>query len=130
MKEQIQTQNMIENEETNENEGMAYEKQDETPISKKYSLKEILKDPHCVLSKEKNYIWKNSLFSEKYYEILASKNNADIIEKYSEEYILIDNILMGNFCGANEKRNYYKDFYYLSYLLTPKNDLYKIIYFL
>ena len=125
MKEQIQTQNMIENEETNENEGMAYEKQDETPISKKYSLKEILKDPHCVLSKEKNYIWKNSLFSEKYYEILASKNNADIIEKYSEEYILIDNILMGNFCGANEKRNYYKDFYYLSYLLTPKNDLYK-----
>ena len=112
MKEQIQTQNMIENEETNENEGMAYEKQDETPISKKYSLKEILKDPHCVLSKEKNYIWKNSLFSEKYYEILASKNNADIIEKYSEEYILIENILMGNFCGENEKRNYYKDFYY------------------
>ena len=97
---------------------------DENPIAKKYSLGELLKASSCILSKEKNYIWKNSLFSEKIYEILISNDNQDILDKYSLVYVLIENILMGDFSNAKEMTNFYKDFYYISYIITTKYDLY------
>ena len=45
-------------EEDNE-ESLQQEELDKIGITKKYSLKVILKTSSCVLSKEKNYIWKN-----------------------------------------------------------------------
>ena len=92
---------------------------------KKYSLDDILKNSSCVLSKDKKYVWENSLFSEKIYDILTRSNSPDIFDKYIEIYSLIENILMGDFCNAKEKTIYYKDFYYISYILTAKNDLCK-----
>ena len=98
--------------------------EDPNEFLKKYSLDDLLKSPSCVLSKEKNYIWKNSLFSEKVYDILTRHDDSDSFAKYGEIYLLIENILMGDFCNAKEKTNYYKDFYYISYILTPKYDIY------
>ena len=92
---------------------------DEIETSKKYTFEEILKSSSCVLSKEKNYIWKNVLFSEKFYDILTTKET-EVFNKYTDIYPQIDNILMGNFNGAKERTNYYKGFYYLSYLLNIK----------
>ena len=92
-------------------------------ITKKYSFSELLKSSSCILSKEKNYIWKNSLFSEKIYEILTSNDNQEILAKYSLVYVQIENILMGDFSNAKEMTNFYKDFYYISYIITTKYDL-------
>jgi hypothetical protein len=113
------------NEEIDTNENIILEKEQIFPISKKYSINEILKSPYCPLSKEKIFLWKNSLFSKKFYEILTSNNDSEISGKYNDIYPLIENILMGDFGYSTEKRNYYKDFYYLSYILTPKNSFNK-----
>ena len=68
--------------------------------------------------KKKLYLEKCSMFS-KFYDILTKKK-LEIFNKYSEVFYKIDNILMGDFCGAKERKKYFKGFYYLSYLLTVK----------
>lgn len=56
-----------------------------------YSLKELLESPSCLLSKEKAFLWKNSLFSKKLYEILTTEDN-QIISRYKKLYNQIENI--------------------------------------
>ena len=90
--------------------------------NEKYSLNQILENPSCLLSKEKVYLWKNSLFSEKLFNILTSEDNK-IINRYKQIYNQIENILMGDFCDATEKIIYYKEFFYISFILNIKNDL-------
>ena len=119
----IKTENKPENEEIENLDIPQDENETEIETKKKYSLNDILKSSSCKISKEKNYIWKNILFSEKFYEILTSKESSDIDERYAEIYIDIENILMGDFRGAKEKTYYYKDFYYVSYLLSSKDNL-------
>jgi len=119
----INTKNTSEARTEEENAEILPEELEQIETTKKYSLKEILKTSSCVLSKEKNYIWKNVLFSEKFYDILTTKDT-EVFNKYSEVFTQIENILMGNFKNANERTNYYKGFYYLSYLLNIKyNDI-------
>ena len=95
------------------------EELDQIETTKKYFLKEILQASSCTLSKEKNYIWENVLFSQKFYDILTTKDTV-IFNKYSDVYLQIENILMGDFKNSKERTNYYKGFYYLSYLLNIK----------
>ena len=112
--------------ETNENQDdlIINEENEEINQNEKYLLSQILQNPSCILSKEKQYLWKNSLFSPKLYEILTTENN-EIISRYCQIYNNIENILMGDFCKAQEKIIYYKDFFYISYLLNLSNDIYK-----
>lgn len=86
-----------------------------------YSLNSILENTSCLLAKEKVYLWENSLFSKKLYEILTAKKD-EIIARYKEIYSLIENILMGDFCDASEITDYNKDFFYASYKLKIKID--------
>ena len=91
------TQNKEENPEKDSKDISENDNLDANYAIKKYSLKELLKSSSCILSKEKDYIWKNSLFSEKIYEILTSNDNQDILAKYSQVYVLIENIFNGRF---------------------------------
>ena len=84
-------------------------------------LNQILQKSSCLLSKEKDYLWKNSLFCKKLFNILTTEDQ-DIIDRYKHIYNEIENILMGDFSNANEKTIYYKDFYYISFILNLKND--------
>ena len=100
---------------------------------KNYTLKQILESPSCAISKEKEYLWKNTLFSPELYEILTT-DDKDIISSYDSIYNQIENILMGDFCNATEKIMYYKDFFYISFLLNSKiysnnNYLFFVIYY-
>ena len=116
-------QNNQENQEGDLKEMPTNENLDINYATKKFSLDELLKSSSCILSKEKNYIWKKTLFSEKIYEILTSNDNQEILAKYSLVYVQIENILMGDFSNAKEKTIFYKDFYYISYIITTKYDL-------
>ena len=119
--------------EVNEDEDLLSENDESEEIVKNYSLEQILESSSCQLSKEKNYLWKNSLFCFKIYDILTT-DDEDTIIRYKNFYKQIENILMGDFCGANEKTIFYKDFYYASYILNLKNDskteyLFFVIYY-
>ena len=94
---------------------------EEIPQIENYSLRQVLENPSCLLSKEKNYLWKNALFSKKLYEILTTEDN-QLISRYKEIYNQIENILIGNFSNTMEKKIYYKDFFYISYILKINND--------
>ena len=94
---------------------------EEIEEKKNYSLEQILNSPTCALSKEKEYIWKNSLFSPILYELLTTEDK-DIHFRYDNIYKQIENILMGDFCNAKEKIIYYKDFFYISFLLNTNNN--------
>ena len=115
-----ENENKIEIDET-DNEFIINQEKENISSIVNYSLDQILKNPLCVLSKEKVYIWKNSLFSKKVYDILTEENE-DIIFRYKHTYTQIENILMGDFSNATEKNIYYKDFFYMSYILPIKND--------
>ena len=115
--------NVIKNENQikEEKEPIMNEKIEENDYTKSYNLNKLLNNPLCHLSKEKEYLWKNVLFSKKLFDILTS-GNEEIISKYKYLSNFIENILMGDFCNANEKKIYYKDFFYLSFLLNIKID--------
>ena len=129
--------NIINNEneinETHEDEFIINEEIEYIKSNDNYSLDQLLKDPLCHLSKEKIYLWKNSLFSKKVFEILTTNDKEDI-SRYNQIYTQIENILMGDFCNAKEKILYYKDFFYISYILritnvSYSNYLFFVIYY-
>ena len=88
---------------------------------KNFSLEELLKNPSCHISKEKQYLWTNTLFSQEIFEILTSEDE-NIIEIYDKIYEQIENILMGDFCDASEKTIFNKDFYYVSFIINSNKD--------
>ena len=96
---------------------------------KNYSFKQIMDSPTCVLSKEKEYLWENSLFSPQLYELLTTEDK-DIHFRYDIIYNHIENILMGDFCNAKEKIIYYKEFFYISFLLNIKINSNDSVYLL
>ena len=108
-------------EEINEGQNELFNNEEESESTKNYPLKTILEDSSCLLSKEKSYLWKNSLFSQKIFDILTTKDK-DIIDRYKHIYNEIENILMGDFGNAMYKTIYFKDFYFISFILNSKND--------
>ena len=114
------TKNVVETKPIEEDiENLPSEEIEQVETTKKYTLKEILKASSCILSKEKNYIWENVLFSEKFYEILTTKKT-EVLNKYTGVYLQIENILMGDFGNSKERTEYHKGFYYASYLSNVK----------
>ena len=110
IKDNEEEKNLIENDDFQKNDSI-----------KNFSLEELLKNPSCHISKEKQYLWTNTLFSQEIFEILTSEDE-NIIEKYDKIYEQIENILMGDFCEASEKTIFYKDFYFVSFLLNSNKD--------
>ena len=114
------TKNVVETKPIEEDiENLPSEEIEQVETTKKYTLKEIIKTSSCALSKEKNYIWENVLFSEKFYEILTTKKT-EVLNKYTGVYLQIENILMGDFGNSKERTEYHKGFYYVSYLSNVK----------
>ena len=110
IKDNEEENNLIENDDFQKNDSI-----------KNFSLEELLKNPSCHISKEKQYLWTNTLFSQEIFEILTSKDE-NIIEINAKIYEQIENILMGDFCDASEKTIFYKDFYFVSFLLNSNKD--------
>ena len=115
----IETEIKDENEIFEENEQLINEELDENNYIESYSLKKLLDSSMCHLSKKKEYLWKNTLFSKKLFDILTTEDE-EVISRYKYIYDIIENILMGDFCGASEEKVFYKEFFYLSFLLNLK----------